>query len=196
MTDFSNKIWEDTAAKASQIDWTSSKTLTDITSQAIQGVQQMAAAGAAAIQSLQGGVKLPGSGQETAFGQNYLTSPSGNKVPIGPGGTLPDNWFDLYSGKSSFSSGISNLPRFAGGVDDFGGGLAIVGEKGPELVNLPGGSDVIPNSRMGGAGGSGGVSITIQITQPFGTPTEIARAVADAQVGLLRGQGVRLPYGR
>ena len=191
VTDFSNKIWELTASKAAEIDWTSAQTITDITNQAVQGVQQMAAAGHQAIETLQGGVKLPGSSTDTAFGQNYLTAPNGAKVPLGPGGTLPDNWMDLYSGKSSFSSGTSNLPRFAGGVTDFAGGLAIVGEKGPELVNLPRGSDVIPGGRMGG----GSTSITINVTQPFGTPEAIARAVADAQVALMRGQGVRLPYG-
>ena len=191
VTDFSNKIWELTASKAAEIDWTSAQTITDITNQAVQGVQQMAAAGHQAIETLQGGVKLPGSSTDTAFGQNYLVAPNGAKVPLGPGGTLPDNWMDLYSGKSSFSSGTSNLPRFAGGVTDFAGGLAIVGEKGPELVNLPSGSDVIPGGRMGG----GSTSITIHVTQPFGTPEAIARAVADAQVALMRGQGVRLPYG-
>jgi hypothetical protein len=45
----------------------------------------------------------------------------------------------------------------AGGVS--AGGLTLVGERGPELVNLPGGSNVIPNSSLrnvsigGGAGG-------------------------------------------
>lgn len=39
------------------------------------------------------------------------------------------------------------IPGFAGGVNNFGGGLAVVGEHGPELVNLPGGSDVIPNGK-------------------------------------------------
>jgi hypothetical protein len=56
-------------------------------------------------------------------------------------------------------------------------------------VNLPGGSDVIPNGR------SGGVTQNIYISHPLGTPEAIARAVAEAQVGLLRNQGVRLPYG-
>ena len=37
------------------------------------------------------------------------------------------------------------IPGFADGVTNFSGGLAVVGEQGPELVNLPGGSDVIPN---------------------------------------------------
>lgn len=45
------------------------------------------------------------------------------------------NYFD----GRSYAGGGSNLP----------GGLALVGERGPELVNLPGGSDVIPNHRLG-----------------------------------------------
>lgn len=38
---------------------------------------------------------------------------------------------------------ISKIPGFARGVNNFAGGLAIVGEEGPELVHLPKGSDVI-----------------------------------------------------
>ena len=37
-----------------------------------------------------------------------------------------------------------NIPGFATGVQNFSGGVAMVGEKGPELVNLPRGSDVMP----------------------------------------------------
>jgi hypothetical protein len=42
------------------------------------------------------------------------------------------------------------VPAFADGVQNFGGGMALVGERGPELVNLPTGSDVIPNHMLGG----------------------------------------------
>jgi hypothetical protein len=184
VTEFSNKVYEETALKASQIDYAAGQTITDITNKAVEGVQKMAAAGAAALETLQGGEKLPGSTQQQAFGQNYLISPTGARVPLGPHGEVPKNFDDLYSGKSSF-------PQFAGGVQNFSGGLAIVGERGPELVNLPGGSSVIPN------GGAGGTSITnvFNITAPLGTPDAIARAVAEAQIGLLRTQGVRLPYG-
>ena len=38
-----------------------------------------------------------------------------------------------------------NIPRFAKGVKNFEGGTALVGEGGPELVNLPKGSDVHSN---------------------------------------------------
>lgn len=56
------------------------------------------------------------------------------------------------------------IPGFADGVENFSGGLAIVGERGPELVRLPGGSDVLPagpTAAMLGRGGGGGRSATI-----------------------------------
>lgn len=37
------------------------------------------------------------------------------------------------------------IPQFADGVTNFGGGMALVGERGPELVTLPQGSNVITN---------------------------------------------------
>jgi len=40
------------------------------------------------------------------------------------------------------------FPGFANGVTNFVGGMAIVGEEGPELVRLPKGSDVIPNNQI------------------------------------------------
>ncbi|MET0721034.1 MAG: hypothetical protein ABWY64_09390, partial [Tardiphaga sp.] len=42
-------------------------------------------------------------------------------------------------------SPFASLFKAAGGTDFAPGGLALVGEKGPELVNLPRGSQVIPN---------------------------------------------------
>ncbi len=41
----------------------------------------------------------------------------------------------------------SPIPGFAHGTSFAPGGLAVVGEQGPELVNLPRGSQVIPNNR-------------------------------------------------
>lgn len=48
------------------------------------------------------------------------------------------------------------VPAFANGVNNFGGGVALVGERGPELVNLPRGSDVIPNHALGNSSLTGG----------------------------------------
>ncbi len=49
----------------------------------------------------------------------------------------------------------ASLPKFADGVKNFGGGYAVVGERGPEVVRLPRGSDVIPNGQIGGLSGGG-----------------------------------------
>lgn len=48
-------------------------------------------------------------------------------------------------GAGIIGGAISRIPGFASGVSNFSGGLALVGERGPEIVNLPRGSDVIPN---------------------------------------------------
>ncbi len=47
---------------------------------------------------------------------------------------------------STVMVGSYAMPMFANGTDNAPGGFAIVGEKGPELVNLPKGSQVLPNS--------------------------------------------------
>lgn len=52
------------------------------------------------------------------------------------------------------ASAVSSLPipGFANGTRSSPGGLAFVGERGPELVNLPRGSQVIPNHQLRGFG--------------------------------------------
>jgi|GEM_PF-2311403 len=50
-------------------------------------------------------------------------------------------------GGGSQYQGVKQIPGFASGVTNFGGGLAMVGEVGRELVQLPQGSNVIPNGR-------------------------------------------------
>lgn len=60
---------------------------------------------------------------------------------------------DIFGGSggflaSLFSSGAAPIPSFATGTDFHSGGLALVGERGPELVNLPRGAQVIPNSEL------------------------------------------------
>ena len=44
--------------------------------------------------------------------------------------------------------GLNILPKYASGTDYHPGGLAIVGEREPEVVNLPRGASVTPMSRM------------------------------------------------
>jgi tape measure domain-containing protein len=55
---------------------------------------------------------------------------------------------------------IPEIPYLARGIKNFAGGLAIVGEQGPELVNLKAGADVTPlTSRVGSTGGPTGFSL-------------------------------------
>jgi hypothetical protein len=49
---------------------------------------------------------------------------------------------------------LFGIPGFASGTDFAPGGTAVVGENGPELVNLPRGSQVLPNSVLRNAVGA------------------------------------------
>lgn len=59
----------------------------------------------------------------------------------------------LLGGDDWFSGSL--IGKNALGTDNWRGGLSWVGERGPELVNLPMGAQVIPNSKIGSMGGSG-----------------------------------------
>lgn len=63
---------------------------------------------------------------------------------------------NLFS--NSWNWAVSKLPHGAQGFTNFQGGMAVVGENGPELVRLPQGADVIPNNIAFGGGGQGGSS--------------------------------------
>ena len=52
--------------------------------------------------------------------------------------TVPD-WVPGIGGKGF---NMPQIPMLASGTNNFAGGLAIVGERGPELVHLPSGSSV------------------------------------------------------
>lgn len=60
---------------------------------------------------------------------------------------LPD--IQISSSKKTTKTMKPTTKKFAKGVDNFEGGWAMVGEKGPEMVRLPQGSDVIPNHKLG-----------------------------------------------
>lgn len=76
------------------------------------------------------------------------------------------NGANSIGGKVKGYTNINTIPMLAEGVRNFAGGLAIVGERGPELVNLPRGSNVIPNNQMGGFAGVT-VNQTNYIREPF-----------------------------
>jgi hypothetical protein len=72
------------------------------------------------------------------------------------------------------------MPGFANGVTNFAGGLALVGEHGPEMVNLPGGSDVYKNGVM-----PGGDTYNVYVTG-IGTPAQLIASVSE---GIFRATG-------
>jgi phage-related protein len=74
-------------------------------------------------------------------GKSFASSMGGILSSIG--GRMVD------TGLNSLFSGFK-IPGFAMGTNFAPGGVAMVGEKGPELVNLPRGSQVIPNKNLGG----------------------------------------------
>ena len=75
------------------------------------------------------------------------------------GGSGSNNWFT-----SLFSGGKAKIPGFATGTNFAPGGLAMVGEKGPELVNLPRGSQVIPNVSLPKVGKAMGSSVSAPVS--------------------------------
>jgi hypothetical protein len=83
----------------------------------------------------------------------------------------------IAQGISGGLVGSGFTPAFAGGTDFAPGGVALVGEDGPELVNLPRGSQVIPNSAMGGSS-----TVVNVINAPADTRVEQSRGPDGSQM--------------
>jgi phage-related tail protein len=86
-----------------------------------------------------------------------------------------------FQGLLSGLFGGLRLPGFANGTNFAPGGLAVVGERGPEIVNLPRGSKVIPNHQVRG-GGAGASVLEVALS-----PELVAQVLKEAE-----GQSVRL----
>jgi len=79
-----------------------------------------------------------------------------------------------------FPSIESLIPGFASGTDDAPGGMAWVGEQGPELLNLPAGSQVTPSSSLRAGGGDQHFYIDAKGAE-IGVEEKIVRALAAAK---------------
>lgn len=75
-----------------------------------------------------------------AKGLNFLIG-GVNKFQV----KIPD-WVPLIGGKN-FGFNISQIPMYAKGINYHPGGLAIVGDDGPEILNLPRGTSVTPREK-------------------------------------------------
>ena len=108
----------------------------------------------------------------------------------GSWGNLADSIWGASNAADHFKSvGGKPMGHAAFGATNVGGSF-LVGENGPEIVNLPRGSDVIPNTRLSGARSSS-VSITVgAITITASSdPRGTARAVREALLDLARESG-------
>lgn len=101
---------------------------------------------------------------EEAIIKMTIVAPLMRALQGGLGGLIP-----------GLGAGLS-IPKFAGGTSFAPGGMALVGERGPELINLPRGSQVIPNHALSNGGGN--TSIVINNN----TPSQVqAREVVDGR---------------
>lgn len=110
------------------------------------------------------------------------------------GGSFKESFQKLVSsslgqfGGSLIQKGVGTLlggfgiPGFANGTNFAPGGLAMVGERGPELVNLPRGSKVIPNNALRGRGGASSNTITFAPT--INAPGADAQGLAQVRAQL------------
>lgn len=91
---------------------------------------------------------------------------------------------------SAFSGGPA-IPRYAQGTNFHPGGLAITGEQGPELVNLPRGAQVMSNRSLREAN-SGGGNLKVEVVannNGFGAIVRdhAGRVVAEAAPSIMQG---------
>lgn len=94
---------------------------------------------------------------------------------------MPD-WLTKFMGGAGKALGI---PGYASGVRNAPGGLSWVGEQGPELINVPRGSDILSSrdSRATLAGASSSINLGgITITNPVVDSAERVNQLADAVV--------------
>lgn len=76
-------------------------------------------------------------------------SVNSNKNSWGELGDKISNFVKDNSGRRTLLNPLGiKIPGFASGVQNFSGGMAMVGENGPELVTLPKGANVIPNNKL------------------------------------------------
>jgi len=98
------------------------------------------------------------------------------------------------SGASAFSKVASAAmapgkrgPAFANGTVNAPGGMAWVGERGPELVNLPRGSQVIPAHRAQSMGG-GGINISVDArgaSDPAAVRAQVQQGILEAAPAII-----------
>jgi hypothetical protein len=84
------------------------------------------------------------------------------------------------------TTAVTPPPGFANGTSYAPGGMALVGERGPELVNLPRGSQVIPNHKMGGMGGNFNITVDARgATDPAAVRAQVQQGILEAAPAII-----------
>lgn len=97
------------------------------------------------------------------------------------------SFFQAVTGVNQVQVNIPQIPRFATGGIFGDGGMALVGENGPELINLPGGSQISPSSYLPDSmtGGNGNMQLQLQVVG--GSDSMLAALIANmARTGRLK----------
>lgn len=112
------------------------------------------------------------------------------KIPKPPAWLLKINELNPLNPLTQLKALGGKIPGFAGGVSNFSGGMAVVGERGPELVNLPRGSSVTPNDQLGST-----INLNVNIGMFAGTAMErrkIAQTLLDDMKDIASSKGMTL----
>jgi len=95
---------------------------------------------------------------------------------------------DIIKGtNASLLSNPGLVGKFANGTINAPGGMALVGERGPEIVNLPRGSQVIPAHRSKNMAG-GGINITVDArgsADPAAVRAQVQQGIMEAAPALI-----------
>ena len=126
----------------------------------IQGVQgRIGALHAAAVAAAAAVASVGGGGGDN--GVTSVLADALNSVAAGVVQTIDDSGNDIARGRQRMGGAV-----YAAGGRSVPGGMSLVGERGPELVRLPGGADVFNTSetgRMLGGGSDDGRPVIIQL---------------------------------
>lgn len=113
-----------------------------------------------------------------------------------PNGGFGSFLSSFFGGGGSFGSSWTGatgpwgkLPGFASGTSSAPGGLSWVGERGPELMNVPRGAQIIPSAQsLAMARGRGGTSATVQVTIDARGADREGLSRVEAQVARLKSE--------
>ena len=99
---------------------------------------------------------------------------------------LPGPVKDFLGGVGGGFGAVMDWAGLQKGVLNFIGGMALVGEHGPELMRLPPGTDVVRNENMrqairdlDGVKGGGGFNLAVNVTANVGNWDELRRQILD-----------------